>query len=600
MSTIKQFFLLLRIMFKGEVVDTGGTNKGLSNRIKNKVLSQVVKYGSLLLLIAYLGVFAFFTAKDIADPELIISAALRTSVLFSLVFGLLYAVSVLFYSKDISFYLTLPVKQGVLVAVKQFQVYYYVLGVLGLIWGVMTIMAGILHGCSASFFIRGIISVLIGPVCSIAVICIVIILLVYFTRFAANKDSFQKAMGGVMLAFMLFIIFAMQSRQNYSNNPSFEGAIAAASQSSWLQTVSYIFSPISFLMEKTLGGASSWTQFFYTLASVLVSFVYCGLLYLVASKFYLPAVLKLQGTDNRGNSALKRSPADRAKAGTGKGQVVALSSHDLKVDTPFKTLVGKEFKLLNRVPTFFTTYLLSSLTVPLIALASGLFGFFNAARQSGEAFDLMDMIGTIRLGVSGITADPDLHRAVLSFGLMAVFGAVGFLGATSMQMSSSSISREGQDFYLMKVLPVPYTTQLAAKLVPALTFNLLSWIIIFVPLAIIFAVPWSLAILLIYIVVVGVVTNQFIGLYMDIKLYRLDWESEAELARRQNVVWLGLLIGLTIAGIEIGSVYLVNRFVDASLTAYYLLGFGLPLLPLLLILVIYFTNGLKSFARIEV
>lgn len=182
---------------------------------------------------------------------------------------------------------------------------------------------------------------------------------------------------------------------------------------------------------------------------------------------------------------------------------------------------------------------------------------------------------------------------------MGVCGLAAMISLTGSNISGSAISREGQDFYLMKILPVSYRKQVHAKLVPGIAISLACWLLILIVVQIIIQLDWLIFLLFCWALCLNIICIQYAACLLDIYFSKLNWENEAELLRRQNVNFLTMLVTATVAAIEIGSLYLADRFLSLRLVHLYLLGFILPALVFAVAAWLFYRFGLAKLARLE-
>ena len=215
--------------------------------------------------------------------------------------------------------------------------------------------------------------------------------------------------------------------------------------------------------------------------------------YYVGAKLYLSGALAQLETAKRGKKA-------------------SLDASKLRSGSPVRAIALRELKLIIRSPI----YALNSLI--------GIFMF------PALLFIMPMMSGT----------DPDL-QAISDFAsnvpapiIFVISVGVGCLFCTTNMAASTAMSREGEYFWLSKVIPVPYRTQVYGKLIFSWAIDAVT-IVLGAVAAVIMFPGFSLYILLAGIcVLAGAVSMTSVCMMIDIARPKLKWSSEAE-AMKQNV-----------------------------------------------------------------
>ena len=135
-------------------------------------------------------------------------------------------------------------------------------------------------------------------------------------------------------------------------------------------------------------------------------------------------------------------------------------------------------------------------------------------------------------------------------GVIICFG----LGMTT--TCSVGISIEGQNFWLVKSLPIDYKKYMWAKLLLSLTL-MIPVSLICSTLMVAFIQPSWEAIIAIYVLpILYSFLNVFISLLVNLRFYKLKWRNEQEVVKSSSAVVLSMLFGfateLVLAGLLIG------------------------------------------------
>ncbi|HCS73255.1 MAG TPA: hypothetical protein DIW17_05185 [Clostridiales bacterium] len=234
-----------------------------------------------------------------------------------------------------------------------------------------------------------------------------------------------------------------------------------------------------------------------------------------------------------------------------------------------------ELKLLFRTPIYFVNCVMINFLWPIFLLLP-----FVIEQESRSM--LQKIIPMVN--------NPDIVGTIL----IASFSLAFFLGGTN-GTASTSISREGQELYIKKYLPVSYRQQLTAKVLSGFVLGV-SGIIVFVACAV-FLLKLSLwtAFLIILTAWLPILLTSLTGLLIDLYNPKLNWDNEQK-AVKQNVNLLyNMLIGLLFAGVT----WILLPFSSNLILTVIILLAVYGLLCVLLVKAL-FTLGVNQFGQLEV
>ena len=202
-------------------------------------------------------------------------------------------------------------------------------------------------------------------------------------------------------------------------------------------------------------------------------------------------------------------------------------------------MLVKEHRLLVRNPTYLMTALMNLMILPIILV----FGYIGGGGDLGES-------------LAAITGIP----GVLDMALLILVGIHGAITAMS-QISSSAVSREGQTFWISKIIPVSPVIQVRAKtcLQHSVFMHSKSLILVVIGVIALKLDVFRILILLFLGVLVSVPVNAICLLY-DVSFAKLDW-TDPQQAMKGNfgtmVAWLLSLLYVAALG---GIVYSLIRW----------------------------------------
>lgn len=222
---------------------------------------------------------------------------------------------------------------------------------------------------------------------------------------------------------------------------------------------------------------------------------------------------------------------------------------------------------------------------------------------STPAYILNTIIGPIlilALGILFVMIDPDVLQ--LYFGMdtsnqyfvplvAIIFCAINSLGT----ISSSSISLEGKNFWILKSTPVNQKQLLLAK-------SLLHMIIV-LPTTLISSIIISifLRLSLINCLIIFVLPTLFIaimafgGVLINLFLPKFDWEEEVAVVKQSMAVLVSMIAGIIVALIPLGLYLLFDNLLILHL---FLITSGIYLIILIGIIMMLFTKGTNLLSKL--
>ena len=158
---MNKFKSLILIQFKNYL---GKAQSSLN--IKNKNLGRLLQL-LIIVAIAIPGVnFSIFTYKAFAElnqPELLIASTYISSVMLTFFLGIPIIISIFFYSKDMAFLSTLPLREDTLIFAKLGTVYTYLLAVSFILMGPGLVVYGINTGFTIQIVFLGLLALILSP-----------------------------------------------------------------------------------------------------------------------------------------------------------------------------------------------------------------------------------------------------------------------------------------------------------------------------------------------------------------------------------------------------------------------------------------------------
>lgn len=466
------------------------------------------------LILAFIPVVVMFGAMYVGlygglaqfgQAHHVLTVALTAGQALCLIFGVLYVISVFYFSQDLRFLIPLPLRPGEIVLAKLATILLGEYLTMAPVVLPALIVYGVLADVGLLYIPFALLIYLMLPVVPLVLSGLFSLLLMRITALRRNRDLIRVfgAMIGIALAVGIQFVGRFQQgglqaedvqRFIESNQPLVQGAARWLVTSTWgaqaLQAGAPAFGIPAFLLFTGAVAAS------------------LALLVAGAERFFFTGLLSGGERASSGRQVTRSELAER----TGKAQ------------SPLRALFLREVRLLNRNPTFLMTGVITPLLIPLfiaIPMATG--------NLVVEGFDLS--------GVADLPWTPVVLLAI-------VFG----LSSTS-ALPSSAISREGPWFWISQSLPVAPRLQIHAKVLHSLVFNLLNVLVVLAATVWVgLATPRNLAILLAGGLIVSALAG-YSGLLIDVLRPSLRWTDPQQAMKGNINSLLAMLVNLGVTAV---------------------------------------------------
>lgn len=455
---------------------------------------------------------SFRLLRRIGQEGLVLSLGLSavSSVIF--LFGIFYVISAFYFSKDIENFIALPLRPWEILAAK-FTItllYEYITEVLFLLPIVITY--GIMSSSGFLFYIYLLLIFISLPIIPLILSSILDILIMSATSLAKSKDSFKLFAGitAVLLAMGLNIFaqkYALGSiNQNQLINLLLSGHNSAVS-----------------LTSKLFPSAKYGVQALLNINSVsgllnLLAFLEVNLIFLLIFTF-LGNLLYFKGIIGSSETAKK------------KHKTVNNTSTKIVQKSALNSYTSKELKLLMRTPIYFLNCVLMNFIWPVFVFIPILF--------NPEATQKLGMLRHF------------LQNTRVEAIVIAIMAAAGVFISAANGITSTAISREGQNLFVSKYLPIKFELQILAKVLSGVYMGTLGITFIIISAAVMFKPSIYLIILCFIIGILGIFLTAFSGILIDLNYPKLVWDNEQKAVKQNLNVLLNMLIGAITSGLII-------------------------------------------------
>lgn len=532
-----QLKVMLRVIVKGEQHldstgmgiggdEAGEGRKGLWGRLGSG--ARKVAMGLLFLLLAAMFFMMGYMMGELGvTPYMALSLCVVCLVGLTVLTGLYQAVNTLYFVRDLGYYLTLPISATTVMWAK--LVHFLGMSLLGdliiLPVGLGCLLAA---GAAPLTWVAMTVSFVLCAVAVNLALVIVCVPVMRFSRLAHDKDRFSRVFGGIIVVLALAIGVGSQFVLQGDGLASLASGSEQLFSSGAPAVVMGLLCPPSLLARPVVSGDAVGVAagLLGMLASVAV---YAVVLSVVARRWYFEGVQALQGAGGRRGRRVEG--AELAQATRTRGA--------------FAANLGRDWKMMVRVPVFFNQFVLSSLLMPLyfivIMAVSGIVGVSQAADAGMDPSTLLEMARSLTVL---LTFDSEAlvwcAVGVLVFGLFLGFSSYSF---------TMGVSRDGEDFFFMRALPMNWSAYLAAKFVSPFLLSTAPMLVLIVVAIAVLGVPVASGAYLVGVYLGATVSLGLLSLGLGALFPRLAWENEAQLVKGGGatlMVFAGLLVGIVV------------------------------------------------------
>ena len=508
-----QFRTMLSVVRRGEEHDEMETDELFGSSMeKMSPVAKRVLMGALLLVLCLVlflvGNMTAYTSLSTTQAFFMMVAMLVISVVLV---GFYQAVNMLYFVKDMSFYLALPIHPFTIMAAKMayFVLSQVAINVVVLAFGV-GFFAG--RGAEALDYVSLVLAFIPCVVATSLALIIVVIPVMRFSHIAADKDKFARVFG--VLATIVSLAFAaVVGLSSRSVTSSMMTSMADVVGNDAVSVVLAFVCAPTLLVPQALSGNVLALVGMYALAALYV--VVMGLF---SKWWYFEGVRGMQG--GAGKKSRKRySEKEIAGAVKQRGQ--------------FKAFLSQDIATLIRVPVFFQQFVVSTLLEPVAVTAIGFVGIFT------KDDDIFGGLGEI---VATSSIDANTHLALLGIILL-----VGFLSSFPSYLYAFALGRDGEDFFFLRAMPMDMKQYVTAKFVSGYLIARVPIFVLLLVVLVVLGTPVDM-------VVLGVLAFALPLTAVDLAMFgigsrkpRLTWENEAQFFKQSDLylqIFISVILGV--------------------------------------------------------
>lgn len=485
---------------------------------KSKARAIVAYVGFTVLALYLYGVIVFLEMmlfnqfEQMGQASAVWMAALLFSTFITLLYGFFSISGQLFFSRDTAFVAALPISSRATLAVRTLVAALGEMGLTLLLCAPLVIRLGISTGAGVLFYLKAFVACAFVPLIPLSAAMCLSFALIRVSKLWKRREgittvaSFAVAIGAMMLS------MASQSM----NQTELQGVIISLllGKGSLANVIAERYPPLQWVNEAML--TSGTQSLMYLLGFVGVSAAAFALVLALFGKGYLRLASRQEEALARVNSSFRQKKAKD------------------KAHTPFRALLGREFKEVLTVPAYATNCLMGVVMFPLMMVIV----FVSMQTQNNITNLTAKLVNMI-------------PRDIFFGGMLTLLCLTSSMGVAI----STAVSREGSRHDMRKTYPVAGLTFLKAKMVMGMLFNLAAQLTTCAVIWVILPAFWLETIGAFALCQLFSFLWCALALILDVYRPKLAWRSEME-AVKQNIngvlsmlICIGLLAALVLAAL---------------------------------------------------
>lgn len=476
-----------------------------------KKMGRSVGFLLLMLFVVaeVVGLYVYYISQliqpaiAIGQSDALLTLILVAGQMVTLIFGTIGILNSLFFAKDMEFLLSLPVKPMHIFSAKFTVTFLGEVAIMMLFLLPGVIVYGVNLHMGIGFYLKALVVGFFAPAIPLAIGAILSIPLMRLVGALKNRGFAASLVGIVLFAGLMFVSMNMSNvMENVAEN---SGQVAASllQEGGLASMIARVFPPA--LWGGRAMAASGGDAALNMLLFIAVSIVALAAAYLLAIAFY------------------RKGAAAQLETSRGGGKR-EIGQMDTKASTQVRSLFVNEWRSLLRTPTYAINALTTIIIGPL-------------------------MLVLMSDSLSEIPADALKAITSEAFWLIALIvgAAVSFFAAIN-PAASTTLTREGRVYYLLKTLPVEPRQIFKAKFLVAYSISFgAALLFLSAPLFIGVELP---------VVLFGVILAMIVsfpctalGMMIDMNNPKLNWTTPQQAIKQNFNAFLGMLASWALMGI---------------------------------------------------
>lgn len=553
---MSKIILLTKVLLKTSLGSITGTGKK-----KDRTNMWMLGIVAVSLLPVLIGLITFISKgynllNPLQQTGIILSLGIVASGFVIFFFGIFYVISTFYFSMDIENLIPLPFKPSQIIAAKFIVVVVYEYVVELLFLGPILVVYGIKSSAGLVYYIYALLTFLALPVIPLAFASIIVMILMRFVNIGKKKDLFKLLGSFLAIGVAVGVNIAIQKFANNALDEEFILNALIEGNNSFVRIISNLFPGLSYAatglsQSNTMSGLYDMLIFFAMTFGLFALFIVLG------ERLYFKGVLGISESDSKKKEL---TDAEMAKSSA--------------KNSALRTYVAKELRVLFRTPAFLLNCVITNFLWPVFLLIPLLSG-------SGDLGSLPNL--------GNLIAKNNAEPLVVAIGFAAIIFASSSNGITA-----TAISREGDNFFTNKYIPLSYTKQITGKIIPGIILSTVASLLLLIVTVFLLSIPLYLAMIIFVLGILGTLMCSMLGIVIDIFNPKLVWDNEQKAVKQNLNVLFHLLSGVIIAGLII--LLVVLRSLSFAATTTVIIGFTVGVSILLYKLLT--TKGVQVYGNI--
>ena len=465
----------------------------------------------LALLPIYIGYIkllssVYLSLKSINQEGTLLLAGILGSQIILFVFGISHIFAKFYYSDDLQILIPLPIKPSTILTARFITVvineYLTVLPILIPI----ILIYGIQGGLGALYWIFSILIIIALPIIPLALSSIVVMIFMRYTNIKGKRDLI-RVVGSVLMIGIILAIQAISQR-----------AATTLPQGEEMAYIANLLSERNGLI-KQIGGAfppSIWASSalinFNTGDGLLNLFIFVGI-----------SALILYGMVYTSEKAFYKGLIGGQEVVSKKKRLTEkqFSNQISKARHPIFSILDREMKILIRTPIFLMNSIGAVIIIPFALAIPLLVGNQESLVMIRQFYNESSML-TINLILSAF---------------------IVFIAANN-GMGATTFSREGKQFWILRIAPVKVEHQLVGKILSSVLVQILALVVILGGAGFIIQLKLSTIGIVTILGILGSIPVIELSMFIDITRPLLDWDNPQKAMKQNMNVFFSMLVGI--------------------------------------------------------
>lgn len=526
----------------------GGTTK------KSKGYLRVLGIGLLLLFVIFSLAVPIIIGLDailevvVNIEDILLSLFLPLAGITVVIFSVFSVVSIFYLSRDSDHLLPMPIKPRDILISKFFVSMineYYILFMF-----ILPCLIGVGIGINAGllYYIYMVVVFLLLPIIPTSLVTLIILLISRFIGVIKNKDVFMYVSMGLILFFALGYNYVIQNIINIE--PDNLGTTIEEIKNNLIPFFRLVF-PFYNSAVDSLIHYGNINGIFSLVTFVALNFIGLAIVYFAGDKLYLNTLITTRGGKKNFGKIDNYCHVNKKNRGS------------------FYWLLKKEWLIVKRTPVFMLNIVVIVFLMPVILGVSFMLGYMSGGEKDLAFIQIEN--------IDALINNPVVYLSIMA---VALFFTCSSLAA------STSISREGNSAWYMKIIPVSYFKQVSIKVFFAVALDLLGVIVASTIPIILYKIPLVYVLSLFIPLAIIVIAINYFNIWLDLRNPHVNW-SEESVAVKQNISSL-ISILFTMAMCTIVGIFaFLLYYFNISINVYLLALIISVIFGLLLALVVY-------------